>query len=575
MPVNTTGSTVQYTGDAEQTTFPFTFPIGSEGDLVVKVRVTATGVTVTQTLTTHYTVTKSGTNFDNGGNVEMVSAPAATDTLIITRDTTQTQSTDLIYGDPHDSEAYEDMVDRNTKMIQELQAQVNRCLKVPDTDSESLDMEFANSVDRASQYAGFNGDGEPIAAATFAAYGAASVFAQDFLDDANGAAFWDTLLASANAQVSQEKLELVDAGQQVTAFIKTLMNDTTAAIARATLLSSYADPQNLLINGGMRFWQRLSAFTGATTPANNDDTYLMDRWVQLSDGNDIADIAKETTVVPNYTEAAAKIDIETANKKMGILQVVENKNSLPAIGRYVSLSFEAKKVIGNATVDKLRAAIISWDSTADTVTSDVVSAWGAEGTDPTLVANWTYENTPSDLTLTNSFQTFTIENVPIDTASTTNIAVFIWIDNNDGTVADLVYITNIKLEIGAVATPYLEPDFEIELARCQRYYEKSYNIDVNPGTATSVGDIDFQFTNVANNTFNVRLPVSFAVKKRDTPTVVSYSVVGGNSGKVDMLNEEDAVLTDQGESGFSNSGTAGGASTARAIKFHYTASSEL
>ncbi len=187
MPVNTTGSTVQYTGDAEQTTFPFTFPIGSEGDLVVKVRVTATGVTVTQTLTTHYTVTKSGTNFDNGGNVEMVSAPAATDTLIIARDTTHTQSTDLLYGDPHDSEAYENMVDRNTLMIQELQAQVDRCLKIPGSDPDGTTTELVNSVDRASQYIGLDTDGGVIAAATFAAFGVASAFMQTMLDDATAA----------------------------------------------------------------------------------------------------------------------------------------------------------------------------------------------------------------------------------------------------------------------------------------------------------------------------------------------------------------------------------------------------
>lgn len=217
MPVNTTGSTVQYTGDAEQTTFPFTFPIGSEGDLVVKVRVTATGVTVTQTLTTHYTVTKSGTNFDNGGNVEMVSAPAATDTLIIARDTTQTQSTDLLYGDPHDSEAYEDMVDRNTLMIQELQAQVDRCLKIPDTDADGLGVEFVNSIDRASQYAGFDTDGKAIAAATFAAYGAASAYIQTLLDDADATTALATL------------------GLTVSAYIKTVLDDADAAAAKVTL----------------------------------------------------------------------------------------------------------------------------------------------------------------------------------------------------------------------------------------------------------------------------------------------------------------------------------------------------
>ena len=193
MPVNTTGSTVQYTGDGVRTTFPFTFPIGSEGDLAIKARVTATGVTTLQTLTTHYTVTKSGTNFDNGGNVEMVSAPAATITLIITRDTTQTQSTDLIYGDTHDSEAYENMVDRNTLMIQELQKQIDRCFKIPDSDPDSADMEVTNSVDRASQFAAFDASGNLIPASTITGGTAATAFMQTVLDDPDAATARATL----------------------------------------------------------------------------------------------------------------------------------------------------------------------------------------------------------------------------------------------------------------------------------------------------------------------------------------------------------------------------------------------
>ena len=47
-------------------------------------------------------------------------------------------------------------------------------------------------------------------------------------------------------------------------------------------------------------------------------------------------------------------------------------------------------------LDSVKAAVISWSSTADTVTSDVVSAWGNEGTRPTLATNWTYENTNAD-----------------------------------------------------------------------------------------------------------------------------------------------------------------------------------
>ena len=49
--------------------------------------------------------------------------------------------------------------------------------------------------------------------------------------------------------------------------------------------------------------------------------------------------------------------------------------------------------------------MLAWTGTADTVTSDVVSAWGADGVTPTWATNWTAENTPSNLGVTNTWNT--------------------------------------------------------------------------------------------------------------------------------------------------------------------------
>src|SRR5690606_11621451 len=154
--------------------------------------------------------------------------------------------------------------------------------------------------------------------------------------------------------------------------------------------------------------QRGTSFTAATVIANSDDKYLLDRWCLLSDGNDIVDVSQETTVIPAQGRSAIKFDVETANKKFGIIQFIEADNASHVIGDVVSLSFKARKGGSNATLETLRAAVIAWDGTKDTVTSDVVSAWNAAGSNPTLVTNWTYENTPSNLTLTDSYQSFTV-----------------------------------------------------------------------------------------------------------------------------------------------------------------------
>jgi hypothetical protein len=119
----------------------------------------------------------------------------------------------------------------------------------------------------------------------------------------------------------------------------------------------------------------------------------------------------------------------------------------------------------------IMAAVISWSGTADTVTSDVVSSWEATGTAPTLVANWTYENVPARLALVNDTWTeYKIENIAIDTASTTNIAVFIWLDDTDSTVDDRLYITGVQLNSGPTCLPYACPDIATQQLQCARFF---------------------------------------------------------------------------------------------------------
>ncbi|CAB4213311.1 hypothetical protein UFOVP1451_2 [uncultured Caudovirales phage] len=212
--------------------------------------------------------------------------------------------------------------------------------------------------------------------------------------------------------------------------------------------------RNLLVNPQGRVSQQATTITSTSVPANSDDTYILDVINQVSDGNDICDYSQETTTVPTGSPMSIKCDQETANKQWGLVWFLPADEAAKIVGGVASLQFKARKGGSNATLGKLRAAIISWSSTADFITSDVVGTWAGGGTNPTLASNWTYENTPSNLTLTTSFQTFKIENVAIDTASAKNVGVFIWLDDTNATVADLAYIADVQLEAGSVCTPF-------------------------------------------------------------------------------------------------------------------------
>jgi hypothetical protein len=250
-----------------------------------------------------------------------------------------------------------------------------------------------------------------------------------------------------------------------------IVNADISSTAGITLNKISGNPsfRNALINGDFSVAQRGTSFT-STSSANNDDTYTLDRWYILSDGNDAIDVTQETSVVPTNELTAIALDVETINKKFGIAQIIEQKNCVGLIGNTVTLSFKAK-VSSVTKLDNVKCAIVAWSGTADTVTSDIISAWGAEGTNPTLIANATYENTPANLSVTTSYATYSVS-AAVDTASTKNIIVFIWSDVTDTTLGDFLYITDVQLEKGSAASDFEFLPIDVDLQRCQRYFEK-------------------------------------------------------------------------------------------------------
>jgi hypothetical protein len=281
---------------------------------------------------------------------------------------------------------------------------------------------------------------------------------------------------------------------------------------------------NVLINGCFRVWQRGETITAATAFLNSNDNYCADRWCLLSDGNDIADVSRETTTVPDDFNSAIKFDVETINKKFGIVQVIEARNCAHIIGEKVNLSFYARTNTG-PEVENIRAAVIAWDGAADAVTSDVVATWENEGTNPGLAANWTYESTATNLALTTTYQRFTVENIEIDTSGTTNVGVFIWVDDTDCALTDDLYITGVQLEKndgGRGLKPFVHRPIGEELALCQRYFEKTFEDGVTPAQNLGEGNGgEITVTCMVEDGWEAIW--GFRVAKFAVPSIVTYS----------------------------------------------------
>lgn len=376
---------------------------------------------------------------------------------------------------------------------------------------------------------------------------------------------------------SSAKWEISLAQVLVAQSVGTINNtDVTQAGERGFSYPYSPDTQpgnNLVVNPGMRFAQEATTIDAGTTPVNNDDTYVLDTYILLSDGNDIVDVTQQSDgddTHPYYM----RLDVETANKKFGIMHPIENKDTSPVFNKSLSLSFRAKTT-ASKVIDNIRAAIIAWDSTADTITSDVVAAWNASGSDPTLATNWTYENTPANLALREHWEDFRINGVSFNTASSTNLGLFIWVDDDDASVADFLEIQEIKLEVGAHPTPFIYLSVDRDLKQTQRYIQKTYNIDDDPGTVTNDGQIAVNATAVANADNDVSLSWSYPSTMRDEPTITVYSPATGASGKVAMPAGDVNSSTQIGDSSVVVGGTNGAATTGRQMRFHAVADARL
>lgn len=184
MTVETTDSTISYTGDGVTTAFAVSFDFFDAEDLEVISRVTATGAETIQVLTTNYTVTGgAGTT----GTVTMVAAPAGTTKLFIRRVTVQDQSTSLNSYGPFPAGSVEDGFDKLTMIAQEISRDQSRAVVVPKTETG---LTLPNSVERASKYLYFDtlGNPTPVSVLTTGAL-AVSAYVQTLLNLANSAAF--------------------------------------------------------------------------------------------------------------------------------------------------------------------------------------------------------------------------------------------------------------------------------------------------------------------------------------------------------------------------------------------------
>jgi hypothetical protein len=140
MSVTSTDNQVIYTGSGTTGPFDFDFKIFASTDLKVEKYTIATDTSTLLTETTDYTVT---IDVDGTGSVTTIAAVTSSFKLVITRELPLTQAVEYEEGDKFPSVSHEEALDRAAMRDQQLQEQIDRCVKViagsPTTPDDLID----------------------------------------------------------------------------------------------------------------------------------------------------------------------------------------------------------------------------------------------------------------------------------------------------------------------------------------------------------------------------------------------------------------------------------------------------
>ena len=288
--------------------------------------------------------------------------------------------------------------------------------------------------------------------------------------------------------------------------------------------------KNRIINGAMMIDQRNAG--ASVTPTVS--TYLVDRWTATLAGASgkfsMQQNAGSVTPPAGFTNYFGVTSLSAYSVAAGdvqaIQQSIEGLNTADlawgtANAQTVTLSFWVRSSLTGTFGGSLRneandrsypfsyaiSSVNTWEYKTITIPGDTTGTW-----------------------LTNTSVGIRV-NFGIGVGSTGSGTAGAWAAGNFrsatgavsvvGTNGATFYITGVQLEKGSTATDFDYRPYGTELALCQRYYNKSYSIDVTPGTNTSAGSWRSVSAGGAG-----WVNFDFPVEMRVAPTVTPYSNAG-------------------------------------------------
>ena len=298
--------------------------------------------------------------------------------------------------------------------------------------------------------------------------------------------------------------------------------------------------KNLIINGDMSIAQRGTSTSGVTT---TDGYYACDRWRSQTDIGTWT--ISQSTDVPtgqgfvnsfkmdctsagtsNADEVSIRQKIEgqflqylaygtSSAKSLTISFWIKSNKTGDYTISFNNVNSTQERLAGyNYTIDTAN----TWEKKTFTLTGD--SSYGFDNTNGTELELYWWFSAASAFrtgTVSNTWQNYNAANHAISTLA-----------GLGGSTSDYVNITGVQLEADTAASDFEFLPYDVNLRRCQRYYENhTANGSVNIGHAY--------------NTTQARTYFQYRVKKRAAPTI-TLATAGNGDGEISFLTKGGAYV---------------------------------
>jgi len=367
MTISTTTIKNSYSGDNSTSVFTYTFKITDQDDIEVLIR-SANGTETTKTITTHYTI--SGVGNAGGGNVTFTAGniPTSTETVVLRRNTPQTQGLDLIENDPLPANSLEDALDKLTAINQELQEENDRSIKLSRTNTMTSTEFTVDAATRANKILAFDSAGEISVTQELGTYkgnwaASTTYYARDIVKDTstNNIFIADTAHTSSGSQPLTTNTDsakwdlLVDAATATTSATAAAASATAAAASATAAAASESAAATSESNASTSETNAATSATNAASSATTASTAASN--ASTSETNAASSATSASTSATNAaTSATAAASSATSAASSATTATTQASNASTSATNAATSETNAATSASNASTSETNAA---------------------------------------------------------------------------------------------------------------------------------------------------------------------------------------------------------------------------